>query len=76
DRCLYLLRTWGAVEAEIEDADECPDATAGKGAIDPERMAAIERSITPLFRLSNAEHPAVRELMRIRIMQEARHGDC
>ncbi len=73
DRCLYLLRTWGAVEAEIEGADESRESPVKA---DPEMLASIEKKVIPLFRRSNPDHPAIEELMRIRIMQEAGHGDC
>ncbi len=76
DRCLYLLRTWGTVEAEIEGADEERLPPVGKDSLNPELLAGIEKSIAPLFRCSNTDHPAIKELMRIRIMQEAGHGDC
>ncbi len=74
DRCLHLLRTWGAVEAEIEGSDE--DGTGAPVEVDPQLLASIEKKIAPLFRGNNPDHPAIRELMRIRIMQEAGHGDC
>ena len=73
DRCLYILRTWGAVEAEIEGAEESREAPLK---VDPELLASIEERVFPLFRRSNPGHPAIEELMRIRIMQEAGHGDC
>ncbi len=75
DRGLYLLRTWGAVEAEIANCDDDRESAPADDAIDPELWAAVETRITPLFRHADLDHPAIKELLRIRIMQEAQNGD-
>ncbi len=75
DRCLYLLRTWGALEADIENPDGNPECPATCDAIDPALWASLEREIAPLFRHTDLCHPVIKELMRIRILQEASHGE-
>ncbi len=75
DRGLYLLRTWGAVEADIANCDDDRETAPTADAIDPELLASIEARLTPLFRHTDLDHPAIRELLRIRILQEAQNGD-
>ena len=74
DRHLYILRTWGVIEVEIAGADD-----GGKGhnsaiTIEPALWSAIEKEIAPLFRHADNTHPAIMELMRLRILREAAHG--
>ncbi len=74
ERHLYILRTWGVVEAEVAGAEEDEGSPVDTEAFDPERWAILEEEITPFFRLADLSHPVIRELLRIRIAQEARHG--
>jgi hypothetical protein len=75
DKHLYILRTWGIVEAEVVNADENQQASAGAVAMDPELWAGILAEITPLFRHTDLSHPAIKELMRIRVIREALNGN-
>lgn len=74
DRHLYILRTWGVVEVEITGADEDGIDPNSGNEIDPVLLAAIEKEIIPLFSFTDNSHPAVKELMRMRIIREAAHG--
>ena len=75
DKHLHILRTWGIVEAEVAGVDENLEGSSGADAIDPELQASIVAKITPLFRHTDLSHPAMKELLRVRIVQEARHED-
>ena len=75
DKHLHILRTWGTVEADILNAGDHQENPASANAIDPELWAAIEGEITPLFHHTDFRHPAIKELLRIRIEREARHGN-
>ncbi|HEX2769082.1 MAG TPA: hypothetical protein VHN12_07330 [Geobacteraceae bacterium] len=75
DRHLYILRTWGIIEAEVAGAEEYPESPELANAIAPEVWSAIEDEITPLFRHADLAHPAMKELLRMRIMKKARHGN-
>lgn len=75
DKHLYILRTWGTVEADVVGADAIKERPADTDEIDPEFLAGIEAEITPLFRHADLSHPAIMELLRIRIIREARHVD-
>jgi hypothetical protein len=69
------LRTWGIIEVELAGAEEYPESPEFANGIAPELWSAIEGEITPLFHHADLSHPAVRELLRIRIDREAHHGD-
>jgi len=75
DKNLYILRTWGIVEAGILYSNDIQDNTPCPNVIDPELWATIETEITPLFRHTDLSHPAIKEILRIRIEQEARDGN-
>ncbi|HEY4743498.1 MAG TPA: hypothetical protein VIH45_02485 [Desulfuromonadaceae bacterium] len=72
ERHLKIFRTWGVLEADIENGGEnleAPQALATAG-VDPARLAAAEEAVRGLFRLNDPEHPAIRELMRICIARK------
>jgi hypothetical protein len=74
ERHLYILRTWGVVEVEIVGIeDECTDTKAPE-TIDQELLESIERTISPIFYHTDRDHPAIKELMRMRITREAKSG--
>jgi hypothetical protein len=75
EKHLYILRTWGIVEAEVVGVAEDQVCPSGVDAIDPEVLAAIEARITPLFRHNDLGHPAIKELLRIRFDREASNDD-
>jgi hypothetical protein len=74
ERHLFILRTWGVVEVEIAGAEEEVDDQNSAETIDPSLWAAIERKIAPLFTHADINHPAIKELMRMRILREAADG--
>jgi hypothetical protein len=74
ERHLYILKTWGVLEVEIAGAEEVSSGLESEKTIDSALLASIEREITPLFRYADNDHPAIKELMRLRILREAEHG--
>lgn len=66
DRHLKIFRTWGVLEADIEDGGglDTPQILPNVD-VDPVRLAAAEEAVRHIFRLNDPEHPAIRELMRI-----------
>jgi len=75
DRHLYIMRTWGILEAEVAGVEEDPESPEFANVIAPELWAAIEEESTPLFRHADLAHPAMKELLRMRIMKKARYGN-
>jgi hypothetical protein len=74
ERHLYILRTWGVVEVEIVGIeDKCTDTEAPE-TIDPNLLESIESKISPIFYHTDRDHPAIKELMRMRITREAKSG--
>jgi hypothetical protein len=74
ERHLYILRTWGVVEVEIVGIEDgCTDTKAPE-TIDPKLLEPIESKIYPIFSHTDKEHPAIKELMRMRIIREAKSG--
>lgn len=73
-RNLYILKTWGVIEVEIAGDEKGDNDPNSANSIDPARWAAIEKEITPLFSYMDSSHPAVKELIRMRIMREAADG--
>jgi len=75
ERHLYILKTWGVVEVDIAGtAEESIDPSFEKS-IDATILAGIEKDIAPLFRYTDNSHPAIKELMRMRILREADHAN-
>jgi hypothetical protein len=75
ERHLHILRTWGTVDVEIAGMDDNQPTSACANTIDPELWATIEGEVTHLFRHADLTHPAIKELLRIRILQEAGYGN-
>lgn len=71
ERHLKIFRTWGVLEADIEDggALETPQVLATMD-VDPVRLAGATDAVQRLFRLNDPEHPAIKELMRICIARK------
>jgi hypothetical protein len=75
ERHLNILRTWGVVEVEIAGSEDGECDLNSSNPIDSALWDAIEKEIAPLFRHTDNTHPAVKELMRMRIVREAAHGN-
>jgi len=69
-----MMRTWGIVEAKVVNADGYREHPECFDPIDPS-CAAIEAEIKYIFSHTDLSHPAIKELIRIRIIREARRGD-
>lgn len=69
---LVIFRTWGVLEADIEGHGDAAADTIPMD-IDPSELAAAERAVAPLFRNTNREHPAIRELMRLAALRKVPH---
>jgi hypothetical protein len=74
ERHLHILRTWGVVEVEIVGIEDGCTDTETLETLDQELLESIERTITPIFYHTDRDHPAIRELMRMRITREAKSG--
>lgn len=62
---ILSLKAWGITEADVHLNDVWGDFTPGAEKIDPKKQAQAEKQVGALFCLSNQDHPAVAELMRL-----------
>jgi hypothetical protein len=74
DKHIYVFRTWGVVEADIEGVDEDEAGQPFAGTVDPDQWAVAESEIQPLFRHVDPGHPAMVQLLRLSIMRRVRNG--
>lgn len=63
EKHILNLKAWGIAEADIESEDMQTDPAAVK--IDPQKQARAKKEAETLFCLSNRDHPAIIELMRL-----------
>jgi hypothetical protein len=75
DRNIRILRTWGVIEVEVAGAVKDGTGAISTNSVDPVRFAAMERKVAPLFSHTDLNHPAVRELLQMRILREAGNAD-
>ena len=75
EKNIYILRTWGVVEVEVAGAENDSMGSKSICHTDPVLFAAIEKKVAPLFRNSNLNHPAIKELLQMRIIREAENVD-
>ncbi|MDA8123757.1 MAG: HDOD domain-containing protein [Deltaproteobacteria bacterium] len=62
---IRVIKIWGIVEVEIEDASETDPDSSSAEAIDPEQLQAAETLLQERFLFCDREHPAIAELFRI-----------
>ena len=62
---ILSLKAWGIAEADIEESGQWFGSTSEAVKVDPEKLAKAEKEARALFCLSNQDHPAVIELMRL-----------
>jgi len=68
---LRVCNIWGVTEAEVYGASRDEASEAAYHAIDPERLKAAAHRAALLFSGCNTEHPAVSELLRLRVIELA-----
>lgn len=75
EKHLTIFRTWGVLEVDITaDSDVDGGAAPLREEMDPDRLAAAEAAVKPLFVHNDLDHPAIKELLRICIARRAVHA--
>ncbi len=73
EREIYILKTWGITEAEVEEEScksiEKPSAPN----IAPERLEQVEKEMKRIFSRSNFDHPVMNELFRLCLQRRIKH---
>ena len=65
EKHILNLKAWGITEADIQGEDAGFDSTPEAVKIDPQKMARAKKEVGALFCLSNQDHPAIIEFMRL-----------
>lgn len=71
---LMVFRTWGIAEVDIVGADEEDSAPFLPPEVTQEALDDAERELSPLFRLSNRDHPVMALLFRFATLRKAGHA--
>ena len=70
---LRMFRTWGITEADIAGIDDQEACASIAADLDPERLAAAENELRPLFRNADLSYPAMAELFRLCLLRRVRN---
>jgi hypothetical protein len=65
EKHILNLKAWGITEADIQGEDAGFDSTPEAEKIDPQKLAKVKKEVEALFCLSNQDHPAIIEFMRL-----------
>ena len=68
EKNIYVFRTWGIIEADVCGV-ETPAGNSQEITVNPELWAAREAHVKPHFRYNDLEHPCIKELIRILVLQ-------
>lgn len=71
---LMVFRTWGIAEVDIVGADEGDSAPSLPSEVTEEALIEAEQALSPLFRLSNVDHPVMALLFRLAALRKAGHA--
>jgi hypothetical protein len=72
ERHLHIFRTWGITEVDIHGITEeqvVPDPAEN---VDPEILQKIETELNDIFRHTDRNHPAIKELFRLCALRKIR----
>lgn len=72
DKHVRVLKMWGIFEVNVDGLDE--EESSDGEPVDSEQMAAIARTVQPIFSQVDLEHPAVREVVRLAIEHRLFNG--
>lgn len=75
EKHLKICKMWGIVEAKIQGVSGDDLNASALNDFDPAKIAAATESIRKRFCLTDTNHPAVRELVRLCILRTAEGGN-
>lgn len=73
EKYLKICKMWGIVEAQIEGISDDDINAAALNDFDPFEIAKVSESVHERFCLTDMDHPANRELVRLCIMRTAKY---
>ena len=65
EKHILNFKAWGITEADIQGEKAGFDSTPEAEKIDPQKLAKVKKEVEALFCLSNQDHPAIIEFMRL-----------
>lgn len=71
---LMVFRTWGIAEVDVVGVDEGDTASCLPPEMTQELLDEAEKSLAPLFRLANMDHPVMGQLFRLAALRKAGHA--
>jgi HD-like signal output (HDOD) protein len=72
---LRVFKIWGIPQVEVMGAPEGAEAAAVAALVDPARMELVRKETEPLFRHTDLEHPAIREIFTQAVAYRAAQPD-
>lgn len=75
EKSLKIMKMWGIVEADIEDADSRMIKAVVAKTVDEAALAAASEVVRKRFCHTDADHPAIRELIRLSVQRIASGRD-
>lgn len=74
EKHLYILRSWGIAEADIQSVTrEEVEATVHEE-VDPVKLIDAQNELRTIFSHTERDHPVIRELFRVCALRKARGG--
>lgn len=71
---LVIFRTWGVSEVDIAGTVESDGHSSLPADVSPEDLALAEQLLEPIFRLTDREHPAMKEIFQLAALRKVTHG--
>ena len=72
ERHIYIFRTWGITEVDIQGVSREDIAPEESGHADPAILGEAEDELRGIFRFTDREHPAIKELFRLCTLRKVR----
>jgi putative nucleotidyltransferase with HDIG domain len=72
DKHIRALKTWGAVNADVDGVSRQEAESEADGVIDPLLLKKAEELLLPRFALNDVEDPVVQELLRLAVLRDAK----
>lgn len=65
EKHILNLKAWGIADAEVQEEGVVLDSTPEAVNVDRQKQAIANKEVEDMFDLSNKDHPAIAELMRL-----------
>ncbi len=74
EKHLCIFRAWGVTEADIQGLTDQDVEAFVTGKIDPLILEKAEKDLSEIFRHTDCNHPAIKELFRLCVLRKACHA--